>query len=56
MELKPEQRKAVTVGFESKPIGSDSKDSATQAIEKLPTGHFRIVLGPTNDAKATQPM
>jgi hypothetical protein len=56
MELKPEQRKAVTVGFESKPIGSDSKDSATQSIEKLPTGHFRVVLGPTGDAKATQPM
>ena len=56
MELKPEQRKAVTVGFESKPIGPESKVSATESIEKLPTGHFRIVLGPTGDTKATQPM
>ncbi|MEI6526842.1 MAG: protocatechuate 3,4-dioxygenase [Planctomycetota bacterium] len=61
MELKPEQRKAVTVGFESKPIGSPSTDVAGQndAVgqnEKLPTGHFRIVLGPKSDAKATQPM
>jgi hypothetical protein len=43
------------VGFESKPIGSPSTDAAGQN-EKLPTGHFRIVLGPKSDAKATQPM
>jgi len=55
MELKPEQRKAVTVGFESKPI-STSSDQKGQSAEKLPTGHFQIVLGPTSDAKATQPM
>ncbi|MCY2997217.1 MAG: protocatechuate 3,4-dioxygenase [Planctomycetota bacterium] len=55
MELKPEQRQAVTVGFEPKAIAPAS-DSASKSELKLPTGLFRIVLGPTSDAKATQPM
>ncbi|MFM8573889.1 MAG: hypothetical protein ACKOAU_19995 [Pirellula sp.] len=55
MELKPDQRKAVTVGFESKPISGEPSTSG-QTVEKLPTGHFRIVLGPTSDTKATKPM
>ena len=61
MELKPEQRKAVTVGFEPKPIASESKNAESknaggQKLEQLPTGHFRVVLGPTSDSKSTQPM
>jgi protocatechuate 3,4-dioxygenase beta subunit len=56
MDLRPEQRKAVTVGFENKPIGPEPKDASGQPVEKLPTGHFRVVLGPKSDAKATQPM
>ena len=55
MELKPEQRQAVTVGFEPKAIAPAS-DSASKSELKLPTGLFRIVLGPTSDAKSTQPM
>ena len=51
MELKPEQRQAVTVGFEPKAIAP-----ASDSELKLPTGLFRIVLGPASDAKATQPM
>jgi hypothetical protein len=50
MNLKPEQRLAVTVGLESKPISNDSNS------DKLPTGLFKIVLGPTNNPKSTQPM
>ena len=55
MELKPEQRQAVTVGFEPKAIAPAS-DSASKSELKLPTGLFRIVLGPTGDTKATRPM
>lgn len=55
MELKPEQRQAVTVGFEPKAIAPAS-DSAANSELKLPTGLFRIVLGPTGDTKATRPM
>lgn len=55
MELKPEQRQAVTVGFEPKAIAPAS-DSAAKSELKLPTGLFRIVLGPTGDTKATRPM
>ena len=51
MELKPEQRQAVTVGFEPKAIAP-----ASDSELKLPTGLFRIVLGPTSDATSTQPM
>jgi protocatechuate 3,4-dioxygenase beta subunit len=51
MELKPEQRQAVTVGFEPKAIAP-----ASDSELKLPTGLFRIVLGPTGDTKATRPM
>ncbi len=51
MELKPEQRQAVTVGFEPKAIAPASDPEL-----KLPTGLFRVVLGPASDAKATQPM
>jgi protocatechuate 3,4-dioxygenase beta subunit len=50
MNLKPEQRLAVTVGLESKPISNDFNS------DKLPTGLFKIVLGPTNNPKSTQPM
>lgn len=56
MELKPEQCKAVTVGFDPQAIASVSNDQKGTAAEKLPTGSFKIVLGPTSDAKATQPM
>ena len=55
MELKPEQRQAVTVGFEPKAIAPAS-DSTSKSELKLPTGLFRIVLGPTGDTKATRPM
>jgi protocatechuate 3,4-dioxygenase beta subunit len=55
MELKPEQRQAVTVGFEPKAIAPAS-DPASKSELKLPTGLFRIVLGPTGDTKATRPM
>jgi protocatechuate 3,4-dioxygenase beta subunit len=55
MELKPEQRQAVTVGFESKSIAAASGSTDGSDL-KLPTGLFRIVLGPTGDAKATRPM
>ncbi len=55
MELKPEQRQAVTVGFEPKAIAPAS-DSVSKPELKLPTGLFRIVLGPTGDTKATRPM
>ena len=51
MELKPEQRQAVTVGFQPAPIAADKPDG-----DKLPTGRFQIVLGPTSDSKATKPM
>ncbi len=51
MELKPEQRQAVTVGFEPKAIAPASDPEL-----KLPTGLFRVVLGAASDAKATQPM
>jgi hypothetical protein len=55
MELKPAQRQAVTVGFEPKAIAPAS-DSESKSELKLPTGLFRIVLGPTGDTKATRPM
>jgi len=51
MDLKPEQRAAVTIGLESKAIAEKDPNS-----EKLPTGEFRIVMGPRSDTKSTQPM
>lgn len=51
MELKPEQRQAVTIAMESRPL-----DPANPNAEKLPTGTFKIVLGPQNDTKSTRPM
>jgi hypothetical protein len=51
MELKPEQRAAVTIGLAKKPIAANDPKS-----EQLPTGDFRIVLGPRSDSKSTQPM
>jgi hypothetical protein len=40
MELKAEQRKAVTIGLESQLL-----DTANPKSESLPTGNFKIVLG-----------
>jgi len=51
MDLKPEQRAAVTIGLAKKPIAENDPKS-----EQLPTGEFRIVLGPRSDSKSTQPM
>lgn len=51
MDLKPEQRTGVTIGLESKPINDQEPKG-----EKLPTGEFKIVLGPRSDSKATPPM
>ena len=51
MDLKPEQRAAVTIGLAKKPIAENDPKS-----EQLPTGDFRIVLGPRSDSKSTQPM
>jgi protocatechuate 3,4-dioxygenase beta subunit len=51
MDLSPEQRKSVTVAMESKAL-----DVSNPQSEKLPTGNFKIVLGPLGDAKATRPM
>jgi protocatechuate 3,4-dioxygenase beta subunit len=51
MDLQPDQRRALTVAMESRPI-----DASNPASEKLPTGNFQIVLGPLQDAKTTRPM
>lgn len=51
MDLKPEQRKAVTIATELRPL-----DPARPESEKLPTGNFKIVLGPLRDSKSTRPM
>jgi protocatechuate 3,4-dioxygenase beta subunit len=50
MELKAEQRKAVTIGLESQLL-----DTADPQSESLPTGNFKIVLGPLSDSKSTRP-
>jgi protocatechuate 3,4-dioxygenase, beta subunit len=49
--VSPEQRKIITTDFESMNI--DPKDAAS---EKLPTGYFRVVLGPKKDSKSTPDM
>lgn len=51
MELKPDQRQAVTIAMASQRI-----DPADSQSESLPTGNFKIVLGPLNDTKSTRPM
>ncbi len=50
MNLKPEQRLAVTVGLDNQPVSKEPN------AEKLLTGSFKIVLGPQNNPKTTQPM
>jgi protocatechuate 3,4-dioxygenase beta subunit len=50
-ELTSEQRRAVTVAMESLPLDPSTPTSAT-----LPTGNFKIVLGPLSDSKSTRPM
>jgi protocatechuate 3,4-dioxygenase beta subunit len=47
----PEQRKAVTTGFEQIPVDLQNPEGL-----KLPTGTFEIVLGPKNDSKSTPGM
>ncbi len=49
--LSKPQQKAVTTEFEKKPIDREKPDG-----DKLPTGTFKIVLGPKSDSKVTQPM
>ncbi len=51
MDLKPEQRKGVTVAMTNRPIVENDRKA-----EQLPTGEFKIVLGPLSDRKATPPM
>jgi len=51
MDLKPEQRLGVTVAMEKRRIADKDSNS-----ESLPTGEFKIVLGPLSDSKSTQPM
>lgn len=51
MELNPDQRKAVTVAMVPQSI-----DPSNPKSESLPTGNFKIVLGPLSDAKSTRPM
>lgn len=49
--VKPEQRKALTVGFNKGPINPKDEKS-----ERLPVGDFQIVLGPASDSKSTPAM
>jgi hypothetical protein len=51
MDLKPEQRKGVTVAMSRQSVAPGNPSA-----EILPTGEFKIVLGPRSDAKATPPM
>jgi protocatechuate 3,4-dioxygenase beta subunit len=51
MDLQADQRKAVTLSTELRPIDASKPDS-----ERLPTGDFKIVLGPLSDSKSTRPM
>ncbi|MFN9436321.1 MAG: intradiol ring-cleavage dioxygenase [Planctomycetota bacterium] len=51
MELTPEQRKALTVTMDARSLDPSKPNS-----EALPTGDFKIVLGPLTDSKSTRPM
>jgi protocatechuate 3,4-dioxygenase beta subunit len=51
MDLTPEQRRAVTLATEARPLELFNPSSET-----LPTGHFKIVMGPLSDSKSTRPM
>ncbi len=47
----PQQRKAVTMALESMPANPNDKSSP-----KIPTGNFKVVLGPKTDSKSTPGM
>ncbi len=51
MDLKPDQRKAVTVGFHPTRV-----EENTDTSDQINSGTFQIVLGPREESRSTQPM